>query len=296
MATNPATVLSCLENSGVAKDIKDRLSSELVFALVGPLGSGVSTTASLIQERLTGPYKYECPPILRPSDVIKEMAPIIGGAAPTNRNSASYVSKMQDLGNQLRKNFGNNYLIEKTIERIHLFRKERGGYDGDIEMPGRRAYIIDSIKHMEELELLRSIYGDTLVVIGVFAPDRIRDQRLADLGFSQEERAKVMNRDQGEVMTFGQDTRKVFVEADFFVCNDRREAEVEEAVNRFLELIFDIGVRTPTLHESTMYKAESAAARSACMSRQVGASIVSSAGELIAVGWNDVPKFGGRTL
>lgn len=293
MATKPQEIVADQNESGVAEDIKDRLSSELVFALVGPVGSGVSTTANLIHEKLTGPYKYECPPILRPSDVIKEKAPLLGKEAPGNRNSSSYVNKMQDLGNEIRRKFGNNYLVEKTIEKMHVFRKDKGGYEGDLEMPGRRAYIIDSIKHMDELRLLRSIYGHTLIVIGIFAPDKIRDQRLSDLGFSEEERAKVMSRDQGEVMTFGQDTRKVFVEADLFICNDRRKADVEEAVDRFLELIFDVGVRTPTLRESTMYKAESAAAKSACMSRQVGASIVSSSGELIAIGWNDVPKFGG---
>lgn len=278
---------------GVADEIKDRLSQELVFALVGPLGSGVSTTASLVRERLTGPYKYDCPPILKPSDVIREKAHLLGEVAPDNPNSAAYVSKMQDLGNDLRDKFGNNYLIEKTIEKIFLFRKENGGYDGDVELPGRRAYVIDSIKHMEELDLLRSIYGDSLCVIGVFAPDQLRDERLADLDYPEAERKRVMDRDQEEVMTFGQDTRKVFVEADFFVCNDKRELDVNASIDRFLELVFDLSVRTPTRRESTMYEAEAAAAKSACMSRQVGASIVSVTGELIAVGWNDVPKFGG---
>ncbi len=42
-----------------------------------------------------------------------------------------------------------------------------------------------------------------------------------------------------------------------------------------------------------MYDADAAGSASACMSRQVGAAVVSAAGELIAVGWNDVPKFGG---
>lgn len=297
MASKPepraAKVANDQSDFGVAEEIKDRLSSELVFALVGPLGSGVSTTASLIHEKLTGPYKYKCPPVLRPSDVIKEKAALLGEAAPDNPNSASYVNKMQDLGNELRKKFGNNYLIEKNIEKMYLFRKSEGGYDGDVELPGRRAYVIDSIKHMEELELLRSIYGESLCVIGVFAPDKIRDERLKDLGFPEGERLEVMDRDQEEVMTFGQDTRNVFVESDFFVCNDKRKADVEQSIDRFLELIFDISVRTPTRRESTMYEAEAAAAKSACMSRQVGASIVSAAGELIAVGWNDVPKFGG---
>ena len=43
-----------------------------------------------------------------------------------------------------------------------------------------------------------------------------------------------------------------------------------------------------------MYAASSAAMNSACLSRQVGAALTSSSGELIATGWNDVPKaFGG---
>ncbi|MEP2103391.1 MAG: anti-phage dCTP deaminase [Parasphingorhabdus sp.] len=297
MATKPIKKTNAAANdekgSGVAGEIKERLSNELVFALVGPLGSGVSTTATLIREKLTGPYDYECPPILKPSDVIREKASLIDKNAPEAQNSASYVSKMQDLGNELRSKFGNNYLVEKTIEKMYIFRKAKGGYKGDVEIPGRRAYIIDSIKHMEELELLRSIYGESLCVVGVFAPDQIRDKRLEDLGYSESERTKVMNRDQGEVMTFGQDTRKVFVEADFFICNDKREADIGETVDRFLELIFDMSVRTPTQRESTMYEAEAASAKSACMSRQVGASIISQSGELIAVGWNDVPKFGG---
>jgi deoxycytidylate deaminase len=43
-----------------------------------------------------------------------------------------------------------------------------------------------------------------------------------------------------------------------------------------------------------MYFAASAAGNSACLSRQVGAAITDKAGEVIAVGWNDVPKVGGN--
>jgi deoxycytidylate deaminase len=42
-----------------------------------------------------------------------------------------------------------------------------------------------------------------------------------------------------------------------------------------------------------MYEATAAMAASACMSRQVGAAVISASGELISVGWNDVPKFRG---
>jgi deoxycytidylate deaminase len=102
-----------------------------------------------------------------------------------------------------------------------------------------------------------------------------------------------MARDQAELMTFGQNTRKLFVEADLFVCNDRRPEDLNASIARFLDIVFDTAIHTPTRAESAMYEADAASANSACMSRQVGASIVSARGELIAIGWNDVPKFGG---
>lgn len=39
-----------------------------------------------------------------------------------------------------------------------------------------------------------------------------------------------------------------------------------------------------------MYAAASAATNSACLSRQVGAAVTDAKGELLATGWNDVPK------
>ncbi|MBN0371943.1 deoxycytidylate deaminase, partial [Pseudomonas aeruginosa] len=50
---------------------------------------------------------------------------------------------------------------------------------------------------------------------------------------------------------------------------------------------------TPTADESGMYAAYSASLKSACLSRQVGAAIANKDGNVISLGWNDVPKFGG---
>lgn len=277
----------------VAREIKERLSQELVIALVGPVGSGVSTAAKFLFDELSNEFGYDVAPIMKPSDVIRAQCGLVGMTAPTNAKTATYISQMQDAGNRLREKFGNNYLIEKLIEKIRSFRTTHKGYEGETEVPGRRAYIIDSLKSMEELELLRDVYRDTLCVVGVFAPDKLRDDRLKDLDYPEDERSKVMARDQAELATFGQATRKLFVHSDLFVCNDRRPEDLESSLKRFLDIVFDTAIHTPTRAEAAMYKANAAAANSACMSRQVGVSIVSAGGELIAVGWNDVPKFGG---
>lgn len=218
----------------------------------------------------------------------------MGKSVPAKTNLDQYINEMQDIGNDLRRIFGGDYLSKKIIEKIFKFRKDSGGInEKGLHIPGRRAYIIDSVKNLEELDLLRQVYGDSLCMFGVFAPDAKRKRRLVDSGVQEASAQRLMDRDQAEVATFGQKTRKIFVQADFFLRNDKKKDELRARVDRFINLIFDTAIHTPTKAEAAMYEASAASANSACMSRQVGASILSSRGELIGVGWNDVPRFGG---
>ncbi|MGY3364173.1 deoxycytidylate deaminase [Bradyrhizobium sp. GM2.4] len=293
-ASTFADLLSGPKPKSLATTLEERHSQELVFALVGPIGSGVSTAALFLKDLLTAEFGYAVADPIKLSDIIRSEAHRVGMGNVPEVPFDAYVDHMQSAGNGLRAKFGADYLAEKTVERIVKFRRERGGYaDGGISMPGRRAYIIDSLKNIEELALLRQIYRETLCVIGVFAPDEIRKQRLIDNRVDKSEVQKMIDRDQGEAGTFGQMTRKVFSQSDLFICNDQKKDEVHRRLRRYLEIIFDTSIHTPTRAESAMYEASAAGAGSACMSRQVGASIVSSSGELLAVGWNDVPKFGG---
>lgn len=81
-----------------------------------------------------------------------------------------------------------------------MFRESKGGCAANVEQPGRRAYIIDSLKNVEELTLLRNIYRESLCVVGVFAPDEIRRQRLIDGGASAESVGQLKTRDQAELI------------------------------------------------------------------------------------------------
>jgi deoxycytidylate deaminase len=289
-------LLNRKEEERVATSISDRLSKELVIALVGPVGSGVTTAGNYIKEVLQQQFGYDVPQAFKVSDVIRTELPRVGLALPDSTVLNEYIDSMQTAGNKLREKFGPNYLVEKVIEKIVKYRKDRGGYggpEGQVHLPGRRAYIVDSLKNMEELELLRQIYGDTLCLFGIFAPDDVRKDRLVNNGADEEDVRKILDRDQGEILTFGQQTRDIFVEADFFICNDHKPDELRQHIARFLEIIFDSGIHTPNNAETAMYEAEAAAANSACMSRQVGAAIISKSGELISIGRNDVPKPGG---
>ena len=82
--------------------------------------------------------------------------------------------------------------------------------------------------------------------------------------------------------------------ADFFIRNDGdNDKNLRRTVERFLDVMFAIGVQTPTKDESAMYAATSGAAECACLSRKWVAVIANEDGDILGMGNNDVPKFGG---
>jgi len=135
----------------LATEISDRLSQELVIALVGPVGSGVSTSAKFLSDILAQQFKYDVAPVIKLSDIIRRESHRIDMANIPQKPISTYIDQMQTAGNKLREKYGPNYLAEKAVEQIAKFRKEKGGYTGTGTMlGGRRGYIIDSIKNMEE--------------------------------------------------------------------------------------------------------------------------------------------------
>src|SRR5690348_6073412 len=101
-----------------------------------------------------------------------------------------------------------------------------------------------------------------------------------------DEAKRLIARDAENEDKHGQQTRKTFELADAWVKD-------EDQLCRFLDLIFGNPFQTPTDDEDGMALAYAAALRSSDLSRQVGAAIVSSTGEVIATGRNEVPAPGG---
>lgn len=295
------------QETGLRETLGQRRTEELVFALVGPAGSGVTKTGDILADALNSQYGYEVNRY-KVSSLIIESAELqlnirrvdipISGTARTR--------KLQEIGNDLRKEFGHDYLAKKCVEKIVDLRQKKGGFEfskTDPELPNvarpmpvRRAHIIDSVKHVEEVRLLQQIYGDMFWLIGVFAPEKLRRNRLTELlkPKSTSEIDEILDHDAHEAEQYGQKVRDTFDKADFFIRNDQENDEIlRKTVNRYLEIVFDQNVHTPFRDEEAMYKAQSVAANSACLSRQVGAAIYSEDSELIGIGWNDVPKFKG---
>lgn len=122
----------------------------------------------------------------------------------------------------------------------------------------------------------------------------MRQKRLISNGVEKDQIQKIFSVDEEEGVNYGQKVRDTIERSDFFVRNDGPNTDnLEIVIKRFVDITFDIGINTPTKDEAAMYTAVSAAASSACLSRQVGAAIYSATGELIGKGSNDVPKKGG---
>jgi deoxycytidylate deaminase len=167
------------------------------------------------------------------------------------------------------------------------------------------AFIVDSLKHPEEERALRSVYVNGFYLVSVVCHPDIRRRRLKMKfkGTHDGELDDFIVRDEAAKQEHGQQVRKTLHKGDFFVSNDAdetgaqsgdlSEAPLADALERFVNIVLQIGVVRPTKQERGMYAAWAASLRSACLSRQVGAAILDKDGEVLSTGTNDVPKYGG---
>jgi deoxycytidylate deaminase len=155
-------------------------------------------------------------------------------------------------------------------------------------------HIVLSLKHPHEVSALRQIYGAGFFLIGLYTPRTERQRHLETFGMSARQASELMKRDESEEIEGGQQTSATFQQSDVFLSLDSASmATFDSEVQRFADLVFGDPFRTPTAAEHAMFLAFAASLRSADLSRQVGAVVVSSAGEVIATGANDVPRPGG---
>jgi deoxycytidylate deaminase len=153
---------------------------------------------------------------------------------------------------------------------------------------------------------LRDTYGGAFFLIAAYSPKALRAEYLAkkiagsDVTEPQpqhrHEADKLIQRDEDEAgISYGQAVRDTFPLADVFVDVSKPRDQVRGALQRFLELIFGNPFHTPTKQEHGMFHAYASALRSSAMSRQVGAALCNTEGDVLAVGTNEVPKaFGGQ--
>lgn len=275
---------------------------ELIFGLVGPIGVDLELVTDLLSEALRD-VAYNVT-TLRITQLMREV--------PTETvicerpHIESFRSRIQ-YANRVCE------LLERSdalaILAISAIREVRRQDSGDPEKPLEgRAYIIRQFKRPSEIKLLRSVYGRQFVQISIYAPQKYRIDHIAaeerasrggliDEVDAQSDAHKLVLRDDKEeldkpISDHGQNVQDAFPLGDVFV-NAVDRASCKETLNRFVAALFGSNEITPTHDEYCMYIAKSASLRSAALTRQVGAAIFGPTGEIVTMGCNEVPKFGG---
>ena len=215
--------------------------------------------------------------------------------SPEDERIKSYMN----AGNSLRAKFERNDAL--SLLSITQIRKKRKDKSGDVNNAVQKtAYILRSFKNKDEIETLRSVYGASFFVISVYSSkDRRRNnliKRIKKSGkknFNAIAEGLIQTDYDEEYNMYGQDVKSAFPLGDLFVNIEVTRPQLEKSIRRFIHSLFGYPYHTPTKNEFGMFLAFSAALRSADLSRQVGAAILNSDGDLLTIGCNEVPKYGG---
>lgn len=274
------------------KHIQNRRSQELVIGLCGAIGSGVKA----LKETLDSVLKSSGYTIhhIRVSDLISDIA---SGKLSELTGYERY-KHLQDEGDKLRKTHKNTFLAEASINAITVYRDKRFGTNNDqgemVKTDQKVAYIIDQLKHPDEINLLKTVYPNNFYQVALIRTERERRANLSDEQIEVSHIDELIRRDRKADDPHGQQVEKALYSADYFIRNVSNQSKMlKQSVSRFVNLIHgQIGI-TPTFDEIGLFTASSEALKSACLSRQVGAAIMGDSGEILSTGCNDVPKFRG---
>ena len=275
-----------------------RVRPELFFGLVGAVGTELGLVESILSRELEN-LNYQVHSI-RAIHLLKEFEK--WRTIPTVP-ADEYIRRSMDAGNDFRKKVRlPGALAALAIGDIRRFRKRVTGQE-DHRSPST-AYILRSFKNPGEIELMRTVYGESFILIAAYASHQTRlrhlTRRITDSknGFGEDENRSIaeelIQRDQEEPDNkLGQNVRDTFHRADVFFDASQPQ-KLDETIVRFIRLFFGDTFKTPTRDEYCMFHAKATALRSAEMGRQVGAVIATREGEIISTGTNEVPKaFGG---
>lgn len=252
----------------------------------------------MIEKQLSR-FKYNAE-YFKVTDLMKELE--LQGQDVDDSSTNSRYDTYIKYANKLRERTQhNNILAILSTRAISQFRERQGK-----EFIPRQAYIFDQYKRPEEIVLLRQTYAQLFILVSLYSSKEKRVKYLSQR-FSEDESISKQNadhdqkalalidRDQDEQeQPHGQRLSDTFSLGDLFLDIDD-EVGSEKLLGRFLDALFGSNKISPTKDEYGMQIAKTASLRSLDLSRQVGAAIFSTDGEVVTLGSNEVPKAGGGT-
>lgn len=255
--------------------------SEIFIAIVGAIGIDLDSIHQIVSQKLKA-FKYDTKHVKVSEHVLGE----IFDEKPAFQHENERIEYYMDKGNVLREKFTGTISLG-IATKISSLRKKSN------EPNLRTAYFINSLKHPDEVQLLRKIYAHGFFLISIYSDEDRRIKYLTETRHIPLDKAKeLIKRDTDESVKHGQHTADTFHLSDFFVNIDGNSDKLQNDIWRIIDLIFGNPYVTPTFDEYAMYMAFSSSLRSADLSRQVGAVITKDTA-ILSTGANDVPKFGG---
>ena len=287
-------------NPNIVADSTEKITyPELFFGFVAPIGADLRSTLESFRTYLES-HQYRVVAV-KVTDMFDRLARSITPVRALSRKTelARYETYIA-YGNQLRATLGDDILAAFSISQIMGKRLELGE-----PRFSKIAYLLYQFKRKEEIDLLRTVYGRLFFQVSVYSRRGARVDYLSRRLASSENKPgaqayrngaeTLITRDENEIEEIhGQRVGSIFHDADFIVSLDAPKT-VETQVHRFCELIFGSNTVSPTKLEYGLFAAKGAALRTLDLSRQVGAAIFASTGEILSLGSNEVPKAGGGT-
>ncbi len=256
---------------------------ELVMCLCAAVG----TDTTIISEALASELRavgYQ-PVIIRLSSLMAQIPGL--EHLSTLKFEDERIRESMHAGNEIRRIVGHADAVARlALSEIHLVRASLN-VSADINVPAERhCFLISSLKRDEELETLRKLFGQRLLLVSVYEPKDHRVENLcrkiassknsSDPDSHKEVAEKLIDTDQKEIFNpLGQRLQDVFQRADVFLKTGQT---FREDARRFIQLLFQAPYITPTVDELLMFQARATAQRSADLSRQVGAVIATKTG------------------
>jgi len=173
------------------------------------------------------------------------------------------IRESMNAGNEIRRIIGHaDAAVRLALTPIHEVRETLN--DDEHDLPAERhCFIISSLKRQEELETLRGLFGQRVLLISIYEP---REQRLENLcrkiASSRNSPAPDEHRGTAEELidtdlkerenVFGQRLEDVFPNADVFL---RAGPSLRDDARRFIQLLFRAPYITPTVDELLMFQA-----------------------------------------
>jgi len=183
----------------------------MLIGLTGSKAGGKGEVSDILKEK---GYLYESL-----SDRVREEA--------VKRGIENYtVKQLQNIGDELRREFGNGVLAKKTLEKVDKSKN----------------YIIDGIRNLGEIEELRK--SENFILIAVDAPQKIRFERILKRARVSDPRdwetfLEMDERDLRSKEESGQEVVKCMEMADVKIFNSE---SLEELRDKIKKILLDLGI------------------------------------------------------